>query len=438
MGQSREDGVMDAFDEVVEFLYGGAVDPREMRDLIAKMGPDASSVHAPGTGKSGKKKFMNTVGIGLNGLAMGAGTHALVMAGRDERLQDAAKTDKAKGKMSFARIASKPYRAYAKTGMHTALEGKMGRGTKLATAAAGGALALHGAELVGDSIAMNALHGQRKQNSNQDVHVIKKAFDDIADARKSGAISTEQAIELADDLMTRIEKFNVLAPITSSKKAMISLKAVTTPSGRRASKQAKALSTYSGNILVSSYPKARKAALTTTAVAAGGGGIYTGKKMQQSKQEKGQYVTNPFGKSITWEGEISKVNDEKRQVFGWCSVSEVDGEPVLDHQGDYVPIEEMEKSAYEYVIKSRKGGDMHSRVKKDWKLDEPLHVSDMIESFVVTPEKLAQMGLEPNALPAAWWVGFKVNDDNVWDMVKNGERLAFSIHGSGKRTEKVL
>ena len=46
------------------------------------------------------------------------------------------------------------------------------------------------------------------------------------------------------------------------------------------------------------------------------------------------------------------------------SVVEVNGEPVVDLQGDYISVDEMEKAGYEYVMKSRKGGDMHLR--DDW------------------------------------------------------------------------
>lgn len=134
---------------------------------------------------------------------------------------------------------------------------------------------------------------------------------------------------------------------------------------------------------------------------------------------------------LEWRGEISKVDAEKRQVFGWCSLTSVNGEPVVDRQGDYIPLEEVEKSAYNYVISSRKGGDMH---KRDG--EAPLHTSDMIESFVVTPEKLEKLGLESDAVPHGWWVGFKINDDDQWQAVKKNERSYFSIHGKGRRIEK--
>jgi hypothetical protein len=133
-------------------------------------------------------------------------------------------------------------------------------------------------------------------------------------------------------------------------------------------------------------------------------------------------------KSVEWSGEISKVVDEKQQVFGWCSVSKIDGEDVIDRQGDFVPVDEMENSAYDYVLHSRKGGDMHARDG-----EHPIHKSDMIESFVVTPEKLAKMGLPEDALPHGWWVGFKVNDRDLWEEVKTGKKTHFSVHGKGTR-----
>jgi len=131
---------------------------------------------------------------------------------------------------------------------------------------------------------------------------------------------------------------------------------------------------------------------------------------------------------VRWEGEISKVDSDKQQVFGWASIVEMNGEPVVDLQGDYISISEVEKSAYEYVHKSRKGGDMHLRDG-----DAPVHKSDMIESFVVTPEKKKALGL-PEEMPVGWWVGYQINDPELWSKVKNGERTGFSIHGRGMRT----
>lgn len=133
--------------------------------------------------------------------------------------------------------------------------------------------------------------------------------------------------------------------------------------------------------------------------------------------------------SFNAHGTISKVDDDKRQVFGWASVTDLNGEPVTDRQNDWIAADELEKAVYDYVLKSRVGGTMHERVGKS----QPKATSEMIESFVITPEKIEKMGLPEGSLPIGWWTGFQVRDENTWDKVKKGELMSFSIHGMGKR-----
>lgn len=164
--------------------------------------------------------------------------------------------------------------------------------------------------------------------------------------------------------------------------------------------------------------------------------VISGKAMAAAQQapELGQKIVETVKKDVDFSirGEISKMNVEKKQVFGWASVIEINGEPVIDLQGDVMTIDTIEKAAYDYVHKSRKGGNQHQRAG-----EEPLHVSDMIESFVLTPEKKDQMGL-PDTVPTGWWVGFKINDDKTWEAYKNGDLKDFSIHGSGTRKALAL
>ena len=179
-----------------------------------------------------------------------------------------------------------------------------------------------------------------------------------------------------------------------------------------------------------------QAAIPTAAKAAGKGAQYTKKKL---KRLPDKVETTNVKKSLRplnshddldlrWQGEISKIDADKQQVFGWASIVEMNGEPVVDLQGDYITIDEVEKSAYDYVHKSRKGGDMHLRDN----FGGPVSKSHMIESFVVTPEKKQSLGL-PESTPTGWWVGYQVNDPELWSKVKNGERTGFSIHGRGVR-----
>lgn len=126
--------------------------------------------------------------------------------------------------------------------------------------------------------------------------------------------------------------------------------------------------------------------------------------------------------------EFSKVDEDKRQVFGWAIVAKDEhGNEVIDLQGDMVTPDEVEKAAYDYVVHSRDGGEMHVRK----------GVSRMIESMVISPDKLDAMGIVSKdanvSVPIGWWVGFEVTDEGVWDGVKKGRYTGFSIHGMGKR-----
>lgn len=128
--------------------------------------------------------------------------------------------------------------------------------------------------------------------------------------------------------------------------------------------------------------------------------------------------------------DIEKADTDKRQVFGWAYVSkDHKGVQQVDISGEMVEPEELEKAAYRFVLTSRSQGDLHQRITKD----APHVVGTMIESVVVTPEKIEKWGLEPGSMPTGWWVGFQVNDDTVWEEIKAGRRRQFSIHGKGQK-----
>lgn len=123
-------------------------------------------------------------------------------------------------------------------------------------------------------------------------------------------------------------------------------------------------------------------------------------------------------------GEIRKVDEDRRLVFGWAYVAKQGDEQVVDHSGDFVvDVEGLEDAAYDYVLKSREGDTMH---------DGP-PTATLVESFVSTPEKLEKMGLEADAMPTGWFVGFRVHDDQTWAKVKDGTLKMFSIQGEGAR-----
>lgn len=123
---------------------------------------------------------------------------------------------------------------------------------------------------------------------------------------------------------------------------------------------------------------------------------------------------------------IQKADPDKRLVFGWALVSATaDGKQIIDHQGDIVEQEDLEEAAYEYVLKFRDAGEEHigSLRKK----------ARMVESVVFTEEKLQAMGIPAGSIPYGWWIGFYVDDDNAWELIKNGTYTMFSIEGKAVR-----
>lgn len=117
---------------------------------------------------------------------------------------------------------------------------------------------------------------------------------------------------------------------------------------------------------------------------------------------------------------VRKADDEQQLVFGWANVAKLtDGTVVVDAHGDYIEVEDLEAAAYEHVLKFRATGEQHRGDVK----------GQLVESLMVTEEKLEAMGLAKDALPQGWWVGYRIDDDDLWESVKKGKYRSFSIQG---------
>ena len=59
--------------------------------------------------------------------------------------------------------------------------------------------------------------------------------------------------------------------------------------------------------------------------------------------------------------ELKKSVEDKKQVFGWANVAEDEqGNTIEDYQGDTITGEELERTAYDYVLKFRDTGEQHN------------------------------------------------------------------------------
>lgn len=129
------------------------------------------------------------------------------------------------------------------------------------------------------------------------------------------------------------------------------------------------------------------------------------------------------------EARIVKSDAQQNLVFGWANVAiEKTGEQIVDRQQHVIDIEDLEMAAYLFNLAFRQTGEMHQ--------GEAL--GSLVESLVVTPEKLIALGLEEDALPCGWWVGFHIPDDAIFAKIVSGEYQMFSIQGRAVMEEVTV
>lgn len=133
---------------------------------------------------------------------------------------------------------------------------------------------------------------------------------------------------------------------------------------------------------------------------------------------------------IQFRGEITKTDADKGRVYGWAYVISKNGTPVEDHSGDVVDTPEaraaLEEAFTEYVLEHRAGDLDHKQ----------FNVSRLIEAAFINQEKLDAMGATGQT--EGLWVGYEIDrstevGQKAWSMVKSGDRLSFSIVGSGTK-----
>ena len=125
---------------------------------------------------------------------------------------------------------------------------------------------------------------------------------------------------------------------------------------------------------------------------------------------------------------IAKVDDGLQVVWGYASVIEEQGKPVIDAQGDLIESDELVKAAHDFVSSSRTGGLMHIKDQSG----KAIQVGEVVESIVLTKDLQSALGIDLGRV--GWFVGMHVPDPAIWSRIKSGELQAFSIGGSGLRT----
>lgn len=136
-------------------------------------------------------------------------------------------------------------------------------------------------------------------------------------------------------------------------------------------------------------------------------------------------LDSPQSQPFTFSHDVRKIDEEMRMVYGWASVIEENGSPVVDHQGDLILSSDLVAAAHAFISSSRAAKAMHKGEA----------VGEFVESLVFTLEVQKALGI--NLGKVGWWVGLKINNDKIWAAVKDGRLKMLSIGGKGNRIDNT-
>lgn len=122
---------------------------------------------------------------------------------------------------------------------------------------------------------------------------------------------------------------------------------------------------------------------------------------------------------LVCESPILKLDEEKRLVTGVVYVPDT-----VDSQGEFMEADAVEKAAHEFMISSAQMDERHS-----FMANKKVRV---VESCVTKSDS----EIDGRAIrKGTWIITARVEDDRLWNAVKNGEYRGFSMGGTGTREE---
>lgn len=150
--------------------------------------------------------------------------------------------------------------------------------------------------------------------------------------------------------------------------------------------------------------------------------IFGHEVFQEVKEDWQETITEKsLPRAMHTHGVVTKIDDEQKIAYGWFSVIEEGGQPVVDTQGDIITEPTLIKAVHGFILDSRAGKLMHNGQR----------VADVVDSIVFAKDLQKALGVDLGKV--GWFGGMKFRDDAIWQRVKSGELPAFSIGGYGKR-----
>jgi len=116
----------------------------------------------------------------------------------------------------------------------------------------------------------------------------------------------------------------------------------------------------------------------------------------------------------------AQIDAGRRSVYGWGNVSTVDGVPVVDSQGGYIPIDVLETAVKKYTAESGRVQFQHES------LDSPVR-GKVVQSFVMKSAVAKSLGIASEK--EGWLVEIQVDDPDAWQVVEKGYISGLSLGG---------
>ena len=133
----------------------------------------------------------------------------------------------------------------------------------------------------------------------------------------------------------------------------------------------------------------------------------------QKRGSQNDNILNKFDSSR--EGKIISKQDEQQLIYGVVLEPEQ-----VDAQGDIISADEIEKTAHLYLKRSRIVGDRHIKKAE----------ASVVESYIAPTDFTLNDEL---VIKGSWVLVTKIEDEQLWQEVKQGSYNAFSIGAYGKR-----
>lgn len=153
------------------------------------------------------------------------------------------------------------------------------------------------------------------------------------------------------------------------------------------------------------------------------------KWLEDHKMKTGvEAATAKEAPTLNMQFQVLKTGDE-HQVYGWLYVcNNADGSQVVDHSGEIVKIDTLERAAVRYMLKSQAAGSLHM-CNEDGSV---FKAGRIISSIVFTSHMTKALGIPDGVLPQGWFVGYLIEHEPTWQAIKNGTLKCFSIGGRAK------